>query len=46
MGHAGAIVAGGTGTAEEKVQALEASGVRTAARPSDVVGLIREELAG
>ncbi len=46
MGHAGAIVAGGAETAEEKVQALEASGVRTAARPSDVVRLIREAGVG
>ncbi len=44
MGHAGAIVACGTGSASDKVRALEASGVRMAARPADVVGLVREAL--
>ncbi len=41
MGHAGAIISGGTGTAAEKVAALEAAGVRVAERPSLVPELMR-----
>ncbi len=41
MGHAGAIISGGTGTAAEKVAALEAVGVRVADRPSAVPGLVK-----
>jgi len=46
MGHAGAIISGGTGTAAEKVAALEAAGVRVADRPSAVPGLVRAALGG
>jgi succinyl-CoA synthetase alpha subunit len=45
MGHAGAIISGGTGTAAEKVAALEAAGVRVADRPSAVPGLVQQALA-
>jgi succinyl-CoA synthetase alpha subunit len=41
MGHAGAIISGSAGTAEEKIQAFEENGIRVARKPSDVVGLIR-----
>jgi succinyl-CoA synthetase alpha subunit len=42
MGHAGAIVSGGTGTAEEKKKVLEAAGIPVADRPVDVVPLLKE----
>ncbi len=42
MGHAGAIVTGGTGTAADKKAALEAAGIPVADRPVDVVPLLKE----
>jgi len=42
MGHAGAIVSGGTGTAAEKKMALEAAGIPVADRPVDIVPQLRE----
>ena len=44
MGHAGAIVSGSEGTAQEKIEAFERAGIGVAKRPSDVVDLIREVL--
>ncbi len=44
MGHAGAIISGGTGTAAEKIAALEGAGVRVAESPSQVPGLLREAM--
>jgi len=44
MGHAGAIISGSAGTAEEKMQAFRDNGIGVARRPLDVVGLIQEKL--
>jgi succinyl-CoA synthetase alpha subunit len=40
MGHAGAIISGGTGTAQEKIRALEKVGIPVASYPAEVADLI------
>jgi succinyl-CoA synthetase alpha subunit len=40
MGHAGAIISGGTGTAKEKVEAFESAGIPVAGTPSEISELI------
>jgi succinyl-CoA synthetase alpha subunit len=45
MGHAGAIISGGSGTAEGKIDALSEAGVCVAERPSDVPGLVQAALS-
>jgi succinyl-CoA synthetase alpha subunit len=45
MGHAGAIISGGAGTAAEKMAALEAAGVKVAESPSQVPNLIKDALS-
>jgi succinyl-CoA synthetase alpha subunit len=42
MGHAGAIISGGAGTAESKRVALEAAGIHVADSPSHIPALLRE----
>ncbi len=42
MGHAGAIVSGGSGTAEAKKEALEAAGVKVGKTPTETANLMRE----
>jgi len=43
MGHAGAIISGGTGTAAAKVAALEAAGFRVAETPGQIARLLVEQ---
>ena len=45
MGHAGAIISDGAGTAAEKIAALEAAGVRVSDTPAGVADLMKELLA-
>jgi succinyl-CoA synthetase alpha subunit len=42
MGHAGAIIQGGEGTAAEKIAALEAVGVRVAKHPGEIAKLVAQ----
>lgn len=44
MGHAGAIISGSSGTAEEKLAAFEAAGIGIMRRPVDVVALLQSRL--
>jgi succinyl-CoA synthetase alpha subunit len=41
MGHAGAIISGSSGTAEEKLHAFEEAGIRIMRRPAEVVDAVR-----
>src|SRR3954466_2152499 len=44
MGHAGAIIAGGKGTAAEKMDALDKAGVRVVKSPADIGAAVKELL--
>ncbi len=44
MGHAGAIISGGEGTAQEKIAALESVGAHMARLPTDIAQLVKDAL--
>ena len=44
MGHAGAIISGGKGTATEKIAAMEDAGVRVTKNPAEIGTLMKEAL--
>ena len=46
MGHAGAIISGGKGTAEEKVAALESAGITVAPTPADMGDAVVQAIKG
>lgn len=44
MGHAGAIISGGKGTAADKIKALNAAGVPVAKTPAEIPNLLKEKM--
>ena len=46
MGHAGAIITGGKGTAADKMAALESAGVRVVKNPAEVGATVKTALGG
>lgn len=45
MGHAGAIISGGTGSAAEKISVMEASGIRVTRNPGEIGALMKKALS-
>lgn len=44
MGHAGAIISSGSGTAEEKIKAFNVAGVPVVKEPSEIPGILKQKL--
>jgi succinyl-CoA synthetase alpha subunit len=45
MGHAGAIISGGSGKAEDKIRAMEAAGISVCASPADLGATMQTSLS-
>jgi succinyl-CoA synthetase alpha subunit len=45
MGHAGAIISGGEGTAEEKMAMLKAAGAQVARHPDEIAEIVAKNLS-